>query len=278
MGPREGPPTKFAWQWYYHLPSLVFWGLVILPLVLVKENRCWRAWAILIPLVAILLIFRTIANLISLSPATTEGLGTPLATLATAWAIVWLLAPWLPPRHWVLAVVCALIVMLATGLLSYACSVGLEYSDILPTLVIYYAIASLGLLLPMAVSGRFCRKAYSPGAYMAWLLLWTVLTLMVGMFMFAIWTAFLASSLHILILAPIIVVVAGGVGGTVLYLLNLPFMLLAFGNSFYRARFCHVFGLQAAPERTLDETSPPFDPGSAATAAGDSVVSPSADS
>ena len=40
----------------------------------------------------------------------------------------------------------------------------------------------------------------------------------------------------------------GGIYGVLLYLMNLPFMLLAFRNSFYRERFCKVFGLQPVPD------------------------------
>ncbi len=47
----------------------------------------------------------------------------------------------------------------------------------------------------------------------------------------------------------------GGRYGVVLYLLNLPFMLLAFHNSFYRERFCKVFGLQPAPDPAAEEAA-----------------------
>ena len=139
LGDREGSPAVFQWHWHYHLPSLTFWGLVILPLVLVKENRRLQAWAILIPLVVVIVIFRLTANVLSFSPTNAEFLGTLVTSLASAWAIIWLLAHWLSPRHGLLAVVLALIVMLATGLLSCGCNYGVTDDDTVVSLLIFYA-------------------------------------------------------------------------------------------------------------------------------------------
>jgi hypothetical protein len=256
-GLREGPPAVFPWRWYYHLASLAFWGLVVVPLVLVKENRRWQAWAILIPLGLVLGICQMLVNSMP-GPLAAEGLRAFLVTLATAWAFVWLLGFRFAGRHRWLAVAATFLIVLAVGLLSYLCNFGAAMTESLPTLSIYYAVFALALTLPMWMSTRCCRRVYAPGRFMLWLLVWTPLTLAAALLLLIVGTAVLASFsaglhafAHILIVVPMVAVL-GGVYGFMLYLLNLPFLLLAFRNSFYRERFCKVFGLQPAPDSAAE--------------------------
>lgn len=263
LGDREGSPTVFQWRWYYHLPSLTLWALVVLPLVLVRENRCLRAWAILIPLMVVLAIFQMTASLFSFSSTNTEFLGTMVASLASGWAIIWLLAHWLSPRRWLLAVVLALIVMLAAGLLSYGCNYGFT-DDIVVPLLIFHCVASFSLLLSMALTGRFRRKAHLSASFMVWLLLWTVVSSTLGMLMLMIGLSLFQEVPRIDTDLLLQVLLFGSIGGTALYLLNLPFMLLAFRSRFYRQRFCAVFGLQYARPRVVNDVPVRPHPGQAA--------------
>ncbi len=252
-GTRAGPPTVFPWRWYYHLASVAFWALVILPLVLIKENRRFQAWAILIPLLVIVVVCQMLANL-STSPSDgAEGLQTFVVTLATAWAAVWLVGFRVASRHRRLTLPAAVFVMLVVGLLSYLCDGRvLNLENVGPP--IYYIFSALALLLPLSLSGRCCRKVYSPQRFMLWLWLWMPLTMAGvlalgagGLFLFLGVSKGLLGLAHILIMVPVAALM-GGLYGVLLYLLNLPFMLLAFRSPFYHERFCKVFGLQAAAD------------------------------
>jgi hypothetical protein len=253
-GMREGPPTVFAWRWYYHLVSLAFWALVVLPALLVKENRRWQAWTILIPLGLIVVICQMLAGLGS-QAATAEGLQTFFVTLATAWAAVWLLGFWFASRHGRLRLAAAVTVMLAVGLLSYVCDSGVLKLESLAPLSVPYVGFALALMLPMSLSGWCCRRVYSPRRFMLWLLLWMPVLLAGVMLLFVggltlvmgVTAGPAGAFTHILIMVPVMALM-GGIYGVLLYLMNLPFMLLAFRNSFYRERFCKVFGLQPAPD------------------------------
>ncbi len=254
LGPHEGPATLLPWHWYYQLPTMAFWAFAIVPLVLFKENRRGRAWAIFIPLLVVVLVCGLFSNLCSaLSPASTAG-GLPgfVVTMATAWSIVWLVAQRLVTRSWIFTCLLVLLVMSAVGLLSSACN--FEISDWASAIGpgVYFLLIACSFVLPMALSGRLCRKTYSPGRFMAWLLLWTVLAPSLGMTILIggislcmAATVGQAGMLHLLIILPWVALMSCA-WGFLLYLLNLPFMFLAFYNSFYRRRFCYVFGLVEA--------------------------------
>jgi hypothetical protein len=229
---------------------------VALPLLLVKENRRRQAWAILIPLVAIVLIYGMLAGTASRASAV-EMVRCLVVTLVTAWAVVWLLAHRLSTRSWILTCLLAFLVMLATGLLSYVCNFGLSDYENLTGLGVYFSVAALALVLPMAISGRCCRRVYAPGRFMAWLLLWMALVLCLGMVVVLGGVALFfeqrswAGMMHLLVAVPFVALM-GGIWGIAFYVLNLPFMLLAFRSSFYRERFCHVLGLANAPLPTAE--------------------------
>ncbi len=52
------PPVVVPWRWYYQLASLAIWTLVLIPLVLIRENRRPSAWTMVLALGAILLVVR----------------------------------------------------------------------------------------------------------------------------------------------------------------------------------------------------------------------------
>ena len=258
-GRRDGPATAFVWRWYYHLLSLAFWGVAVVPLVLLKENRRWQAWTILIPLGVIVVLCQMLASLSTTGSAGAEGLRTFIVTLVTAWAAVWLVGFSLAGRHRSLAFAAAFGVMLAVGLLSYLCNFGAVTLESLAPLSIYYIMLALGLLAPMSLSGWCCRKVYSPGRFMLWLFAWMLLTpaaamvvLFGGMALSTGVTTGPFALVHLLIMVPFMTLAGGAYGVALCISINLPFMLLVFRNSFYRERFYKVFGLQPAPDSVAE--------------------------
>jgi hypothetical protein len=258
LGDGTSSPVRLEWRWYYHLLSLGFWGLVVFPLVLVRENRRWPAWTIVLPLLAILVVCRMIATPSFLPLATAEMFHAFVMTLATGWAIVWLLGPWFAGRSGFMTFLSALSVLMAVGLLSYAGHCGLAYTKGLLPLTISYATAVLALLLSVTLSSRFCRETYSPRRFMAWLVLWTMLTTVAGMFVLAVCLG-LAEAVQggvqsVVMLASVLFFATfGGVfAGGLLYVLQLPFLFLAFRNPFYRERFCRVLRLPARDVTVCD--------------------------
>lgn len=246
LGNREGAPTVFQWRWRYHFEGLAFWALILVPLVLVKANRNFQACAIMIPLMAVLIIFRMLGNLCSFSAANTEFLSSLVTSLAIAWAIIWLLAHCIFPRRGWLAIILALLVMGATGLFSCACNYGFTNDDTVVCLLLYYCVASCTLVLSVALTSRFRRKAELSKSYMAWLLGWTVLSSNLGLLMLFIGLELFQGSPDFSINELLEVLLFGSIGGIAIYLIHLVFMLLAFKSQFYHQRFRDSFGLQYA--------------------------------
>lgn len=275
-GVRTSEPVRFAWRWYHHLSSLAFWTLALVPLVLIRENRRLPAWTILGALLAVLLFARMLGALLMLGPATAERFGTFVGTLATAWAVVWLLGPWFSRMHGWLALPIAATVMSGIGVLSCLGRFGLTSVDSWMPRAILHTIVALGLLLSMAFSGRLCRKSFSPGRFMGWLLVWMILGILVLVLTMSIFVILmnLKDGVGFLVILVPVYLIGGGFLAIFLYLFNLPFMLVAFRTPFYRQRLCQVLRLPegASPEATRvaeDEgsraglaQSPPIDDGS----------------
>jgi hypothetical protein len=259
----SAPAIVFAWQWYYHLPSLAFWVLALVPLVLVKENRRPQAWSIVAVLLAMVLAGRMILNLFSASPATVESFGTAVGTLATAWTIVWLLGPWF--RGWVF--IPGLALMLAIDALSCLGNFGGQWPEASGQFIAY-AMASLALLLPMSLASRLCRCEYPTGWFKGLTLLWSAALGAGGMLVVMAIPALAAGNPGMWVFMVIGALIGGSIAGVLIYLVNLPFLILATAVPFYRQRFLCMWGFrqphpgtQPASELPATEatTPPPSD-------------------
>jgi hypothetical protein len=242
-------PVVCPWQWYYHFPSLALWGGILSLLVVPKANRDRRAWLILGPLLLVILLWPMSATLLSLPPSVAEGFGFVVVTGALAWSAVWLLGDWLARRQRFVAFLAALGVILALGALSYGCQFGFEPGEDL-VLLAAYGCSGLFLLLAMLRSRGSGRGEYRPGAFLGRLLaalgLLPVVAILVWIGAMAIASDAPrdASLLSPDAIRAVIMIAAVALGWAILiYLFNLPFMLLAFNSPFYRERFQKLFRL-----------------------------------
>jgi hypothetical protein len=250
QGTLRSKPLLVDWRWYYHLPSLAFWALALVPLLVLRGNHRPQAWAILAPLLAVVVGSRMLTTMLFLSPGASEPFSIFCGTFATAWAIVWLLGPWLDDVPGVVAFLLAGLVMFLVGLLAYLACFGLAWNKSSVPLILFYAFAALGLLVPMALSRWSCRTLFSPARFMGRLFLW-MMAVLVGLiaplFLLAVVLSMAADGARQIGFFALIGVLMVGFYGTFtavfVYLLNLPFMALAFRTKFYRQRFCRVLRL-----------------------------------
>ena len=248
------------WRWYHGVPSLTLWMLIGFLLVAPKKNRHWQAWLILIPLVLLVALrlasWQAIAMLPDVPSFAAELLFFPFTSLAMAWIIVWLIGHWLSRLHGIAALLLALAVMLAAGGASYVGHFGTAHRTLLhdpdaPSMVVLYAIYAICvavLLLAMTLSAYCCRKKYRPRRFMLWLLVWTILASMAGACVFACIAATgllaLLDVWKVPMAMPVASLIDGSIVGGILYLINLPVMVLAFSCPCYRDRFHETFRLQ----------------------------------
>jgi hypothetical protein len=258
LGASESSPAVVEWRWYYHVPSLGLWGVLVALLVLVKSNRRAQAWLIWLPVLAVWLGWSMLARLLFMSAETAEPLGGFLTALAASWAAVWLLAPWLARRRILAGLALAMVAMLAVGGVYYASVYDFRSFGGPEFLSVLHGVGALVLLVATVLGASRCHQAYQPRRFLAWLLLWMTvvplivfpLVVLVTIVSTSIWAEGLPGLLELVSLvamALISSVIGGGVLGVALYLLNLPFLFLAMRNPFYRTRFQDALRLTPAP-------------------------------
>jgi hypothetical protein len=109
-------------------------------------------------------------------------------------------------------------------------------------------LGALAVLPAMAAARFFCRKRYNAPRFMSWLLLWLILIFTCLAIPFAVVVE--------IVDAPLVLKMMPAVGagiGLVMYIILLPFMLLTFLNSFYRARFYSIFRFENQGEEAGKE-------------------------
>lgn len=238
----QSKPLVVVWRWYYHFPTLLLWPLVGLPLVLLKRNRTPQAWLILLPLVLVAVVWRMPLRLV-FAPADVEQVfGIVIASLSAGWAVVWLLGDWI--RDFAGPVRFALVwgILMAAGALCYVGHFGIAAADELGGLAVMDGVCGLSLAAAMGLSAACCGRAYRPRAFMAWLALWNVLAVAAPVaFLVPVTAVFEGSGPSF---PEFVAIVAGSsVLGVIVYVVNLPFMILAFKSPFYRERFRSLWRL-----------------------------------
>jgi len=248
LGPSEGRPTIVAWKWYYHAGGVPIWLLIAALLVGLKENRCRQAWLIFLPVAVLEIGWRMAARLLAVSDDAAEWFGIVLMSLAMAWAAVWLrgqrLAAWPKGVRFIMA----LSLMVAVQLLSCLSYLGIEDTGDLFNISVASGLCSAVLLLGMALSGRSCRRGFRRGRFMGLLFLWMVVTTVVSLLLLmGVVMSRNGPDVSLVVTALIQVAIGSFFIAAALYLLNVPFMLLAFNAPFYTARFHAVFCPETPP-------------------------------
>lgn len=227
-GPAEGPPEVFRWSIWWSLGSRVGWFL-LLPLMLLKENRRRAAWWIVAPM--------------ALEIALLAGLGRwlaaletvmPLSAIATALAALCLLGDRLARRSaWGRAGAALAIWCLACGLAWGIAAESLSrLLELLPAL-----LAGLVFVGACALSARRGRSGFGP--YALRMLLWLVALMaaaalvLVFVFIGASWNA---GMLEYLLPITGAALLWGAGSGLAIWLLLAPFLLLGANVSLYGNR------------------------------------------
>ncbi len=176
---------------------------------------------------------------------TAEWFGIAVMSCAAAWAAVWLRGDRLARWHGVARFIVALVLMLAVGGLSCVSHLGLDNAEDLRSISISHGVSSAVLLLGMMLSGRSCRSGFRRGQFMRRLFSTMFLVAMAPALLTATIAAFVGGFGAFVLFAFVQVSILSVVAAGMLYLLNLPFMLMAFNSPFYGERFHALF----CPER-----------------------------
>ncbi len=256
LGASKTAPVVVDWRWHHHVPSLGAWSVLVALLLFVPANRCAPAWLILLPVFAVQLGWSMLARLLSLPIEATEHFGTVLGALAGAWAAVWLMAPWLARRRVPVGLASALVLMWGVGGVSGFNAYGVGFMDQARVAIMAFLIGSVLLLSSTVLAAVSYRRWFPPERFLAWSLLWTFgMTMLLATLLFGgpVMGAGLALGGGVLDRAFMLFasLVAAGLTGAMIYLVNLPFLVLAGKSPWFRARFHDALRLVSVPRDTV---------------------------
>lgn len=254
LGPARSKPVSVEWHGYYHLPGFAGWALIVALLASLKENRNRQAWLILIPF---LLLGEVLLPAIErLAPRQmAEQYGIPLQWLLLALTTVWLVSPWLARRRAAIAVV---VVATVAAVIATAGTFGGDRFVSRYSLA-EYAVWVLALVSAFLLSRLCCRRRYSRRRFLTWLAIWLVPSVFIGSacgVTWLLWTRLVDARTvwsTIFELLPRLGLYCLCFAG-VLYVLNLPFLCLAFWCPAYQLRFERLLRL---PREETWATTPP---------------------
>ncbi len=236
IGAAEPRPALVEWRWYDSKPTLPLWILLGALMIVPRENRKWQVWLIvLLPVLAV-----TFRWLVRTDSAEIDLMLQLVVTFVIAWASVWLLASSSASRGRLASIGLGLAVMLGVGTVGYLSYFGLwADSDTFTSLLIFWLIGSVGLLVALTLSGMCSRGRFHPGILAAWLLLWlpllTTVTFVIAVLSAVIIAGGLPGVAELAVMVPGIAIGALMVSGF-LYAVNLPVLLLAWLTDEYRER------------------------------------------
>jgi len=231
-GRREGKPVLYHWPWYWHIPRLVPWLLLMLAIVLRGANRDRRALLIFLPPLALSLLGRRAAMLLGMPSLSVNEFGVIFGSLVVGTALLWLNADTLARFHGgmrlALSLGFLLLGILATGL-SRDSTLSGEAATLLPLSLFPGVI----LLMILAATRRLVRRCYDPARFLLWTAICSALFSVAGMTVLAnmpmLSQEFGSTGREILF--------TGLALGLCLYAIDLPYVLLMFGSPFFRQRF-----------------------------------------
>jgi len=250
MGLKEVKPVIYDWNWYYNIPGLALWVVLLGAIVLVKANHNPHALLIALPLLAVNLLWLGFVKLLNF-PSIARAQYDPLFVSSTvSIAVLWLLAHKLGNRNRFVTFLLALIIMIVVGFVgqvSYNSIGELSYQTTL--FFMFQSLAYFAVLVAFVLTAFICHKLFYHGLLFSLLLgFWTVIISIIAILTFVVvmfgFEGRLPRNVTDILLQ---VLVMGLVTGLLLYAINLSFMILALSSPFYRERFYACLRLKSMP-------------------------------
>jgi hypothetical protein len=246
LGPSQGLEVFYKWRWYHSIPSLALWLVLVAAMIVIKANRTPRILLIFVPLLIVSILWFLLIQMMGFrSYADIEMFNMIFNSLVAGITFLWLLVPKLGRFNpWVVFFLSfTLIVMLfVIGIVSYL-GIGFSKDSAVAFLILF--MLALAMLLGFVLAGWRCRKRYGTVRFMLSLAVWMVFVCLVSMIVFYV-IAFMIQQVPISIIRlSLIAATVGSVLGLCLYVINLPYMILAMSNSFFRERFFACLRLKA---------------------------------
>jgi MFS family permease len=241
LGPKQGVEVVYNWRWYYNIPSLTLWLILLAALVFIRDNRTPHILLILVPFLIVNIAWFLFSQMMDFSNSTDfEMFDMMFYSLVAATTFLWLFAPKLGRYNPRIAIVLAftlIVLIFLAGIVSY---IGFGFSDVAVVALIMLAVSALAMLLGFVLAGWRCRKHYGFVRFMLWLAFWMVIICLVSMIVFYL-IALLIRPVPIAISTILfLALIVGLILAVCIYVINLPYMILAQRSSFFRKKIFRV--------------------------------------
>jgi hypothetical protein len=220
------------------MPSLALWLILATAVIVIKANRTFHILLILVPLLIVSILWFLLMQMMDFrSYADVEMFNMIFNSLVAGITFLWLFAPKLcrfSPLVVFFLSFALIWIVLFVGIVSY---LGIGFSkDALVALSLLLMLA-LTMLLGFVLTRWRCRKCYGPVRFTLSLCVWMAVVCTVSMIVFYV-IAFTIQRVPVPITRILLIAAAvGSVLGICLYVINLPYMILALSSSFFRERF-----------------------------------------
>ncbi len=252
LGPDEGDEVTYSWIWYYHLPNLLLWLVLIAALIFVKGNHNPQALLILIPFIIVNILWIIFKKVMSMPLAESYLYYMVFNSFTVGIAVLWLLGHILGKLNGIVVFLTALAIMIVIGILcliSYGC---VEFSNQTIGVIALQAILILSLLPGFALTRWRCRKRYGNIRFMLNLGFWIMIFCFINVIVtFFVVSTFQNSSVSIGTILPMLLI-SGLVIGVFVNVAVFPFMILAIRNPFFRERFYTLLRIETIPTNQND--------------------------
>jgi hypothetical protein len=242
-GPSEGPAVSFHWKWYYGPVRFTMWLLVGLAVVLVKANRDVRTLAILAPLLAVIVLWALVCAILPADSGSETVFSLVVYSVTAGITLLWLLVHKLDSLSPVVAFLAALAIMVVVAVIGIV-SFDLSFDGDAQLAILMLCLLEVGMLFGFLRAARACRRSYSLRRFVTRVGSWTFLCSVGLMFVFWLFGFLLG---HGTDLGDVFeCLLAGGFVGMLIFMVNIPFIVLAFHNSFFGERLHACLRLEPA--------------------------------
>jgi peptidoglycan/LPS O-acetylase OafA/YrhL len=223
------------------------WLALILVFVLPKSNRNRRALLIIAPLVVVNLLWLLFKKAMGMPSSAAQQFDMLFQSISISIAVMWLIVHKLGNRNRFVTFLRALALMAVIGLVGAISYFGPNFSQQTIGAIIMLTISAFVILLGFVLAGRRCRIRYSGLRFMLYLALWTVAVCLACTLVFYSVTFSIVQVTVPISTILLLALVVGLIFGACLYVINLPFMILAFYSPFFRERFFACLRLKSMP-------------------------------
>jgi hypothetical protein len=228
---------------------VILWVILFGAIILTKANRNPRTLLIILPLLAVNLIWFGFVKLLNFPSLTIMQFNLLFNSFTVGITLLWLLAHKLGNRNRFITFLLALIIMIVISIIGQATNG--KFSEQTIIFLSFIIFLSLAVLISFVLAGWRCRTNYNGLRFILWLALWSIIASLAAMMIFMVF-AWIVQRPPINMLKSILLqaLIMGLVTGLLLYAINLPFMILAFYSPFFRERFYACLRLKSMPTTT----------------------------